>query len=792
MRILLLLIFCLAAAATANFFFFGSTTQSTGASPEITSEATPNLETELRTVQSKHLIGTRREVVHDLQNTPIVPATTIRFAGRTHCLTTGRPLSSKIEQLEGGVCFSDPSTGKFELASAGSYPAHVLVSSDGYSSGEFILEAAIAGVDVELEPALTAEVAVVDAEGSPIVGAEVVLPSLGGSGAVNTLGPRKLGITDESGSVRIKLGTELAVLARLEGFCSAPTIIRPGASTIIALSRVPATRIGLREDLESTPIAGATLRLTGLDSFPSLYLEGVTGDDGILNLYVPDGRYLIESPDNSVFFVSTLGGPGEPSSNYRDRSVQVRIGNETELIWIDASSSIARSIVLIDDQTRKRLNLGYCWTSTFLDGENPYWFTLSGPHLISATNGRIPLSRFALEKCDVAYQPTLFVSSRGYGVASVSNPQTSIAPGGTKEIRLNRSPERSITVTDNQGVPSRGVFVVTAVPSRIKLYEGRPSADGTIGPFWWNGEDVVLNDDGYSFHLASLSVSAEEFSSQERVTLVVGDLGEVAVQIPAGVVPRLVCIDKEGYRYAGTFQEDEVIFRSLQAGAYEVGPIDVVKTHSIRKVHGGAVFATGVRAGERTTVQWNPDWVPCDEVHGVVDVPGGDVADLFVTPIFEPFSIPIAGGTAHRKFRVEKDGRWACTSLDSQPVQFLVGRMTDAGLETFLGEALPNTTTSISVSNLRVYVPESFFGLSYSISYSPKMGGRALVGGVKQRGILDVFVDVNLIPTSVTELTVSVRGFPPVNLEVDLALSTENFLDASQFNAAIQRESQNE
>ena len=627
-------------------------------------------------------------------------------------------------------------TGSFSLDTDLSQ-IEIVVRAIGYQQETITVQAGQG--DVELEAALSARlngvlVNVVDVEGHSVNGATIYQAAVPAPSSWPTQEQRSLGTSDENGQAWIELPSATALFATSERAASGITLWEPGVGRLEITLRA-AGLLGVRLADSGQSVDGVAITVRQYKSYPIVQHHANTDAGGLVETPLPPGEYrLVHIADG---YGPLVGRSGANGGVQQQGEFWISIAADATT-WIDVRQDLRRLVVLRDALTGDSPLQGSARIEV-QEGppifDPPQWVAVAGQ--ADSRSGKIDLSLFE-SAFDVPAAIRFCFEAPGYSPKTLSQPHLTLPAGTTTEVLLEPAVLRELLLVTQSGEPFLRPVTLISVSEQRQLLRDVPNAEGVIGPFGWGGGDVAISETSRESApvLAVVPESRIERDPQPRVEL--GVSAAITVQAgPPGVdALRTLMLADAFQRMEGRIEDGALIFDQLPPGSYEVGPVESLRTISLRLTKGRDALPIRLDAGEQLDLEWNSAWEPPGDIRGKVDVTNVNATDLYIFPRFGPIALPLGCDHGALRFPVDPDGRYALKGLTMTPTALVVGRVSAKGktipLDWFEFPDVTKGVPKVRTGTLRLQIVGNALG-PCTVRYSPLTLDRAVVGRVQER-----------------------------------------------------------
>ncbi len=686
---------------------------------------------------------------------PSYPRTLV--VGRVVSNVGGLPVAAHVE-ANGFGTWTDTTTGIFRLP-VHAAPTLVRVEALGYQPAE--VSSASMGVPVvdigviRLSCCGTTCVQVHDSYSRPVHDCQLELLAPAGTQPQDTPARITLGRTAADGKWLGEIPGGGFVYAISNGRCAVSHVVVPEQPLItLTLDADCTPGIGMRRQLDGTPLVNAQFRIERLDSYPRPYFMSTTNDAGWIAVDLPRGSYRIESTSPRVRFVAASSWPSDGSTSL---STIVSLPALDSPLWLDIALLPRRCIVVRDGLTRTPLERGCAWIQQQRPRDGK-WVASSVPSAEQLVDGAIelPIASNAMLQGEPPTRAVVYAP--GYTLRFVETPYSAVPSDGTLDIYMDRAPMQSVRLLNCSGTPYAGHFVFVDSASGAVLSSAADTSPGSTS-FAIVGSDVLVRESPSPGSQTLALIPFVQLDATNTAIVTVNACGSIRATCPILPVESLHCLSANGECRTGCIVDDSILFLDLPAGRYLVGTLDQIRMAPLLQRWGTDPYSAIVASGRETRIDCQPAWSATTMVMGRIDCRGLDVSELCVLPLHEPLTVPISGGP-HRRFPVARDGSFGVQLRGSLPPRLGVAVIDSLGDERILRVVNVDDAHQIelAVGTVRCTGDASLNGRNISVSY--RIPGINLVGGdVRRDAVFRSMLEFDQIPTTVTDITVHVDNW---------------------------------
>jgi hypothetical protein len=335
-----------------------------------------------------------------------------------------------------------------------------------------------------------------------------------------------------------------------------------------------------------------------------------------------------------------------------------------------------------------------------------------------ATDGWVHVVRFDPERIDPEVE-RLFLQAEGYAEVEILDLLAFLQPDALPlTIACDRTSRRTIRLVDVDRNPVQ-------LRAQIRLLETgeiwrtlSSDAHGDLGPFDWNGTDLLLVHQGAGTpfapgvqdpHLAQ--VSADFLRDEEHPTVVVSvERGQLEVRdVPLGTEQLFARNLNSGqWHRASIRSKTGYVFDGLTTGAILVGPQPWVEQLYTRRRQDLGRLAVSIVEGERTVVDWDPRWATPEGIDGEVVLVSPSPVAIFLIPVYGTTKAALPLGRMTPSIDVDGNGHYRIAAGRPVPELLLVASRNPAGdggaydghAIRVHGSTLPGARSRLSLSSI--------------------------------------------------------------------------------------------
>ncbi len=681
------------------------------------------------------------------------PASSIAIIGRVIDLDTAQPLAASVVAA-GRSVEANAHGGTFLVTLPSPATVRVTVSAPGYATRDLEVDAHGASIDLGTIALVRSKgllVRVLDAQGKPVQGARVVAAACPPGGSWSPEDEVVLGSTDHDGVFATELAKARALWARTEARASPVILCYPDDSRVeLRLLAGSGCWVGVRDAETAAPIEGCDLLLVRTSDYPHTSYRRGTGSDGLVAEPLPPGNFRVVSLTGSIKIRGMA--VGSASIGRSGQACTVALSGDREQ-WVLATNDGGRIVAVVADDTGLLLpNSEAAFDS--LEGPPafaaPIWYRL--PDVLEGAGGEIDLSRYEdLLESEAVLRVQL--SAPGYEPALLEDPENAVPLNTRIEVRLTPAASRQLRLVCPDGTPYARPVWVRESESRGLILRGSPDSQGSMPPFGWSGCDLVVIGNQNPNGRVLAFVPAARLVGSNDVEVQVDASAAIEVAVEGHSASAIRCADAE-QTFDGYLRDGVLVFDQLCPGSYEVGPSDVLKTISLRTVHGLDALPIRLAAGQTEHVSWHPDWSPAEALDGEVVVNGLDSDQVVVVPRFGPLDLPLTGGAGQERFDVDSEGRFRLRALSAMPSHLMFARVTREGDLVPLGWGPTGTRAIVEVACVRLEVTRNGVPAACRVTYAPAVAGRKTVALVSEH-FAQEDEKVLWLPIATSQLTVT-------------------------------------
>lgn len=437
------------------------------------------------------------------------------------------------------------------------------------------------------------------------------------------------------------------------------------------------SRIGLRSANRPECVGGVDLVVESLKGTQGLRIKTKTGSDGVLKFPIPPGRYRVSWDNLELTLVesSTVSAVSHNSGVARSKVLDTSLNSD--IAWIDVSLRDSRQLQLLAPFGSSPPQSVVAWLRSRDDIGTLDWTEFGLPNALRVSGDTVLLAGINLNAVQSHPTITLAVYARGYRFAQVTDPVSAVPDGSTLPLVLEPAPLREVRLLNADGTPYSGHVVLYENRTRrfggIKVADGWPDDNGSLGKFPWSGLDLAIVSDGFTV-IEAVSASKLATESIIDVTLRSGSIIVAGPPTPA----KLACRSMLGGIYESVVQQStdslpgaksqEFLFAPLPPGDYLIGPRDLLTI--LNDPAAECVTKVTVINDQITRVVWQPSWDPPANQRITVQTQGFGPERLRVVPLFsrKPINVLRAGTCAGATADV--NGEVLLEDLPAAPLAF--------------------------------------------------------------------------------------------------------------------------